>query len=334
MTEKPQDKRCGIQFIKNPSEKRRRLLGRRKNSFWNFEERSAKCATSQCEIAPRSLAEAADTMGESEREPVVVRTSRKGYHKGDVNGYIEEMNIRFSAREEELTGRIRELEKAFAEGAASGNPSSGASGNAAGEVPAGKNPANGNATGEAPSGESFTGEKATSEAPAGGSSSVAPEAPSSDLREELARLERENRALREELAALSARVAAEEKEAKKAPDSTDPVYREMSEKLGGILLRANLEAERMVSEAKAEAEKQRSEAKKSAEGIRLEAAVSARLAAAAVKTRLAELTGDWTKGLEALSEEATADYLRLCEDMKKRAAEALPDLSKIDWTKA
>ncbi len=278
-------------------------------------------------------------MGESEREPVVFRTSRKGYHKGDVNGYIEEMNIRFSAREEELTGRIRELEKAFAEGAASGNPSSGASGNAAGEVPTGKNPANGNATGEAPTGEApagepFAGEKATSEAPTGGSSSVAPEAPSSDLREELARLERENRALREELAALSSRVAAEEKEAKKAPDSTDPVYREMSEKLGGILLRANLEAERMVSEAKAEAEKQRSEAKKSAEGIRLEAAVSARLAAAAVKTRLAELTGDWTKGLEALSEEATADYLRLCEDMKKRAAEALPDLSEVDWTKA
>jgi len=41
---------------------------------------------------------------------IMFRTSRKGYDKGDVHRYIEEMNIRFASAEEKAKQQIRRLE--------------------------------------------------------------------------------------------------------------------------------------------------------------------------------------------------------------------------------
>ncbi len=198
---------------------------------------------------------------------IVFRNSRKGYDKTDVHRYIEEMNIRFSAMEEQLKNQIRraeqELESARKELAAA---------------------------------------SVENEALKAGCSE------NMDLKQEIEELKKQL----EEAAAAPVEEPAESD----APLS----YHEASRRLGDILLKANLDADRIVADAEAEATRQLSGAEKQADDIRLDAAVTARLMTDRVKRRLTELTGEYIESLEALSRASTEEYRKLCDDLKGKLA--------------
>ncbi len=136
---------------------------------------------------------------------------------------------------------------------------------------------------------------------------------------ELLRLETENSELHAEVERLSALLSEKsEKEESRAEDCICecPEYRDISEKLGGIILKANLDADKIVTEAELEAEKQLSEAEKSADGIRLDAAVSARLMTSKVKEKLSIMTEEYIAGLKSVSEDSVKEYKRLYEELR------------------
>lgn len=138
-------------------------------------------------------------MGNDEKNMVAFRLSRRGYDRQDVNRYIEEMSLRFTASENALRSRIKELEERLC---------------------------------------AENGEKP----------------------QDAEKLTEENRALREE----NKRLAEENKRLSEVSQVSRPEdnaeYRELSEKLGDIILKANLDADRVKNEAEAEAEKLISEA--------------------------------------------------------------------------
>jgi len=210
-------------------------------------------------------------MNGSANNMIMFRTSRKGYDKGDVHRYIEEMNIRFAATEEKARQQIRRLELAL--------------------------------------------EEAQAQTP------CADEAALQALRQE-------NEALKAELAALQAQAAAatEAPMAKeKAEVDASLTYDEASKRLGDILLKANLDADRIVAEAEAEANRQLTGAEKQADDIRLDAAVSARLMTDRVKRRLTALTGEYIDSMESVSRASAEEYRKLFDELKGRL-----DAARVD----
>ena len=208
-------------------------------------------------------------MNGSANNMIMFRTSRKGYDKGDVHRYIEEMNIRFAATEEKARQQIRRLEIALEE----------------------------------------------AQAP------VVDEAVLQALRQE-------NEALKAELAALREQAVA----AKEAPVTEDKptaevplTYDEASKRLGDILLKANLDADRIVAEAEAEANRQLTGAEKQADDIRLDAAVTARLMTDRVKRRLTALTGEYIDSMESVSRASAEEYRKLFDELKGRL-----DAARVD----
>ncbi len=216
---------------------------------------------------------------------IAFRNARKGYDKGDVHRYIEEMNIRFSSMEDKLKGEIRRAEQDLTVARA--------------EIS--------NATAKL---------------------------------ETMAEVEKENAALKEELEALKQQLAAAEAAAEAAseaakttdPESTEGVpltYEETSRRLGDILLKANMDADRIVAEAEEEANRQLSGAEKQADDIRLDAAVTARLMTDRVKRRLTELTGEYIASLEAFSATSAEEYRKLCDDLKTKLGAVGFDAAEI-----
>ena len=132
-------------------------------------------------------------------------------------------------------------------------------------------------------------------------------------------LEKENEALKAELEALKQQL--EEAQAAASCPATEGeeaplTYDEASRRLGDILLKANMDADRIVAEAEAEANRQLSGAEKQADDIRLDATVTARLMTDRVKRRLTELTGEYIASLETFSATSAEEYRRLCDDLK------------------
>ncbi len=198
------------------------------------------------------------------------RNARKGYDKGDVHRYIEEMNIRFAATEERLKQQIAQLEQELRE----------------------------------------TSEKIQ----------VSPQMDP----EVLTAKEQENEALRHEIESLkkqleSAILPSEATAPAQAVSDEVPLsYEEASRRLGDILLKANLDADRIVAEAEAEATRQLTGAEKQADDIRLDAAVTARLMTDRVKRRLTQLTSEYIESLDLFSAASTAEYQKLCEELKSK----------------
>lgn len=209
-------------------------------------------------------------MNGSANNMIMFRTSRKGYDKGDVHRYIEEMNIRFAATEEKARQQIRRLEMAL--------------------------------------------EEAQAQTP------VADEAALQALRQENEVLKAELAALREQAATKEAPIA-EDKSAVEVPLT----YDEASKRLGDILLKANLDADRIVSEAEAEANRQLTGAEKQADDIRLDAAVTARLMTDRVKRRLTALTGEYIDSMESVSRASAEEYRKLFDELKGRL-----DAARVD----
>jgi cell division septum initiation protein DivIVA len=210
-------------------------------------------------------------MNGSANNMIMFRTSRKGYDKGDVHRYIEEMNIRFAATEEKTKQQIRRLEMAL--------------------------------------------EEAQAQTP------VVDEAALQTLRQENEALKAELAALREQVAAVKEAPVAEDKPAVEVPLT----YDEASKRLGDILLKANLDADRIVAEAEVEANRQLTGAEKQADDIRLDAAVTARLMTDRVKRRLTALTGEYIDSMESVSRASAEEYRKLFDELKGRL-----DAARVD----
>ena len=193
-------------------------------------------------------------MGNDEKNMVAFRLSRRGYDRQDVNRYIEEMSLRFTASENALRSRIKELEARLS----------------------------GEDCEKSPVAEKLTAENRA-------------------LREE-------NRRLAEENSRLSADCRPE--------DSAE--YREISEKLGDIILKANLDADRVKNEAEAEAEKLMSEASERADAVRLNCAVVARGLLSIVRTRLGDLTEKQLSALKTVSKDTVSEYEKLYKELEER----------------
>ncbi len=198
-------------------------------------------------------------MGNDEKNMVAFRLSRRGYDRQDVNRYIEEMSIRFTATENALRNRIKELEERLC---------------------------------------AENGEKP----------------------QDAEKLTEENRALREE----NKRLAEENKRLSEVGQVSRPEdnaeYRELSEKLGDIILKANLDADRVKNEAEAEAEKMLSEASERAEGVRLKSAVDARVLMSDVRTSLGNLTEKQLSALKTVSNDTISEYEKLYKKLEERFA--------------
>ena len=193
-------------------------------------------------------------MGNDEKNMVAFRLSRRGYDRQDVNRYIEEMSLRFTASENALRSRIKELEARLSREDCEKSP---------------------------------VAEKLTAENRA--------------LREENRRLVEENSRLSEDC---------------RPEDSAE--YREISEKLGDIILKANLDADRVKNEAEAEAEKLMSEASERADAVRLKSAVDARVLLSNVRTSLGDLTEKQLSALKTVSKDTVSEYEKLYKELEER----------------
>ena len=193
-------------------------------------------------------------MGNDEKNMVAFRLSRRGYDRQDVNRYIEEMSLRFTASENALRSRIKELEARLS----------------------------GEDCEKSPVAEKLTAENRA-------------------LREENRRLAEENSRLSEDC---------------RPEDSAE--YREISEKLGDIILKANLDADRVKNEAEAEAEKLMSEASERADAVRLKSAVDARVLLSNVRTSLGELTEKQLSALKTVSKDTVSEYEKLYKELEER----------------
>lgn len=198
-------------------------------------------------------------MGNDEKNMVAFRLSRRGYDRQDVNRYIEEMSIRFTATENALRNRIKELEERLC-------------------------------------------------------------AENCEKPQDAEKLTEENHALREE----NKRLAEENKRLSEVGQVSRPEdnaeYRELSEKLGDIILKANLDADRVKNEAEAEAEKMLSEASERAEGVRLKSAVDARVLMSDVRTSLGNLTEKQLSALKTVSNDTVSEYEKLYKELEERFA--------------
>ena len=193
-------------------------------------------------------------MGNDEKNMVAFRLSRRGYDRQDVNRYIEEMSLRFTASEKALRSRIKELEARLS----------------------------GEDCEKSPVAEKLTAENRA-------------------LREENRRLAEENSRLSEDC---------------RPEDSAE--YREISEKLGDIILKANLDADRVKNEAEAEAEKLMSEASERADAVRLKSAVDARVLLSNVRTSLGDLTEKQLSALKTVSKDTVSEYEKLYKELEER----------------
>lgn len=193
-------------------------------------------------------------MGNDEKNMVAFRLSRRGYDRQDVNRYIEEMSLRFTASENALRSRIKELEARLS----------------------------GENCEKSPVAEKLTAENRA-------------------LREENRRLAEENSRLSEDC---------------RPEDSAE--YREISEKLGDIILKANLDADRVRNEAEAEAEKLMSEASERADAVRLKSAVDARVLLSNVRTSLGDLTEKQLSALKTISKDTVSEYEKLYKELEER----------------
>lgn len=193
-------------------------------------------------------------MGNDEKNMVAFRLSRRGYDRQDVNRYIEEMSLRFTASENALRSRIKELEARLS----------------------------GEDCEKSPVAEELTAENRA-------------------LREENRRLAEENSRLSEDC---------------RPEDSAE--YREISEKLGDIILKANLDADRVKNEAEAEAEKLMSEASERADAVRMKSAVDARVLLSNVRTILGDLTEKQLSALKTVSKDTVSEYEKLYKELEER----------------
>lgn len=193
-------------------------------------------------------------MGNDEKNMVAFRLSRRGYDRQDVNRYIEEMSLRFTASENALRSRIKELEARLS----------------------------GEDCEKSPVAEKLTAENRA-------------------LREENRRLAEENSRLSEDC---------------RPEDSAE--YREISEKLGDIILKANLDADRVKNEAEAEAEKLMSEASERADAVRLKSAVDARVLLSNIRTSLGDLTEKQLSALKTVSKDTVSEYEKLYKELEER----------------
>ena len=98
-------------------------------------------------------------------------------------------------------------------------------------------------------------------------------------------------------------------------------FEEAGPRLGHIILKANLDADRIVAEAEDEGKRRLADAERNADDIRLDAAVTARLMTERAKEKLAALTAEYMATLTAFSEQSAGEYSKLCEELQQKFRE-------------
>ncbi len=223
-------------------------------------------------------------MKSSAKEMVMFRKSRKGYDKNDVHRYIEDMNIRFTTAENRYVSTIRMLEQDIEKLSANASKAEELE-NAKRELEAAK-------------------------------------AKLAELDSELTNAQLACDELENELDIV--KIELEEQKNRPVTESKgdELSITDAESKLGSILVKANLDAQKILSDAEEESRKKISEAEKAAESIRFDAAVSARIMTETTKKELAALTEEYVKNLTALSATSAEEYKRLCDELKARFEEA------------
>lgn len=133
-----------------------------------------------------------------------------------------------------------------------------------------------------------------------------------ELRARIADAEAELLRAKEELE----QAKAELEKQRECPVKTEFSVSETESKLGSILVKANLDAQKILSDAEEESRRKITEAERTAESIRFDAAVNARMMTESTKKELSSLTEEYMKSLTALSEESAGEYRRLCDELK------------------
>lgn len=133
--------------------------------------------------------------------------------------------------------------------------------------------------------------------------------------------EREN-ALKSEIARLEAIIKNHGDGILKSDNNKDEKnqlseYQATTETLGKIILKAELDADKLISKAKAKANQHILEAEQSADKIKLDANVSARLMTEKTKNYLSFTTDEIASKLNQLSTEAITEYKNLFDKLKK-----------------
>ncbi|MBE6582727.1 MAG: hypothetical protein E7648_05650 [Ruminococcaceae bacterium] len=143
-----------------------------------------------------------------------------------------------------------------------------------------------------------------------------------ETKAKLAELENELASAKDEL--LKAKAEFEEKlaNAPKEEVKTELSITDTESKLGSILVKANLDAQKILSDAEEESRRKIAEAEKAADSIRFDAAVKARIMTETTRKELAALTEEYMKNLNALSVESAEEYKRLSEELKARFEQA------------
>ncbi len=136
------------------------------------------------------------------------------------------------------------------------------------------------------------------------------------VRAKLAETEASLEALKASYDALKAELESEKVRPSAPAEAAEPSLSETESKLGSILVKANLDAQKILSDAEEESRRKLAEAEKMAESIRFDAAVSARMMTESTKKELAALTEEYMKSLTALSAESAGEYKRLCDELK------------------
>ncbi|MBQ8254302.1 MAG: hypothetical protein IJY94_02220 [Clostridia bacterium] len=223
-------------------------------------------------------------MKSSAKEMVMFRNSRKGYDKNDVNRYIEDMNIRFTTAENRYVSTIRMLEQDIEKL---------------------------NANAIKPE-ELEDAKRALEEA----------KAKIAELDSALAYAQLTRDELENELDIM--KIELEEQKNRPATEvvKTDLSISDAETKLGSILVKANLDAQKILSDAEEESRRKIAEAEKAAESIRFDAAVSARIMTETTRKELAALTEEYMRNLNALSVESAEEYKRLSEELKTKFEQA------------
>lgn len=223
-------------------------------------------------------------MKSSAKEMVMFRNSRKGYDKNDVNRYIEDMNIRFTTAENRYVSTIRMLEQDIEK-------------------------LNANAIKP----EEFEDAKRALEEA---------KAKIAELDSALAYAQLTRDELENELDIMKIELEEQKNRPVTEVVKTDLSISDAETKLGSILVKANLDAQKILSDAEEESRRKIAEAEKAAESIRFDAAVSARIMTETTRKELAALTEEYMRNLNALSVESAEEYKRLSEELKTKFEQA------------
>lgn len=147
------------------------------------------------------------------------------------------------------------------------------------------------------------------------------------LNDEVAKLTDELKTARESLDKLNA-----EKDAAVAASDKSDIYEKMSSELGNVLILANNDAERMISDAQKKSDEMIENAKKEADDIRSEAKIQAEKLINSVNEKLRVLSASCIDEYSTAFEDFRTNLKKLTDTMTEKTATLRSDVSSMKAT--